>query len=99
MSFYRFLLQVFYRLLQWGLHLIDSFRQNICTINPAIGQPIDCVHQYEFVNKTSTCSIIRSKYNAVMSYYEVIIRMAGNFFYFSARDLKFCSHKVHYIHD
>ena len=21
------------------------------------------------------------------------------FFYFSARDLKFCSHKVHYIHD
>ena len=41
--------------------------------HPVIGQPIDCLHQREFVNKTSTCSIIRSKYNAVMSYSEVII--------------------------
>ena len=40
-----------------------------------LGQPIDCMHQREFVNKTSTCSIIRSKYNAVMSYYEVIMRL------------------------
>ena len=44
--------------------------------HPVIGQPIDCLHQRECVNKTSICSIIciiRSKYNAVMSYYEVII--------------------------
>ena len=44
--------------------------------HPVIGQLIDCLHQREFVNKTSICSIIcviRSKYNAVMNYYEVII--------------------------
>ena len=44
--------------------------------HPVIGQPIDCLHQREFVNNTSICSnicVIRSKYNAVMSYYEVII--------------------------
>ena len=44
--------------------------------HPVIGQPIVCLHQREFVNKTSICSIIcviLSKYNAVMSYYEVII--------------------------
>ena len=44
--------------------------------HPVIGQLIDCLHQREFVNKTSICSIIcviLSKYNAVMSYYEVII--------------------------
>ena len=44
--------------------------------HPVIGQPIDCLHQREFINKTLICSIIcviRSKYNAVMSYYEVII--------------------------
>ena len=43
--------------------------------HPGIGQPVGCLHQREFVNKTSICSIIcviRSKYNAVMSYYEVI---------------------------
>ena len=44
--------------------------------HPVIGQPIDCLHQREFVNKTSICSffcVIRSKYNDVMSHYEVII--------------------------
>ena len=41
------LLQVFYRLLQWGLLFIDSFRRNICTINPVIGQPIDLFHYSE----------------------------------------------------
>ena len=41
-----------------------------------IDMPIDCLHQREFVIKTSICPImcvILSKYNAVMSYYEVII--------------------------
>ena len=44
--------------------------------HPVIGQLIDCLHQREFVNKTSICSIICviwSKYDAVMSYYEVIV--------------------------
>ena len=45
--------------------------------HPVIGQPVDCLHQREFVIKTWICSIIcviiQSKYNAVMSYYEVII--------------------------
>ena len=47
-----------------------------------IGQLIDCLDQREFVNKTSICSIIcviQSKYNALMSYYEVIIGYYGLF--------------------
>ena len=48
--------------------------------HPVIGQPINYLHQREFVNKTSICSIIcviRSKYNAVMSYYEVNMGYSG----------------------
>ena len=55
-SCYEFLkgIIVFYRLLQWGLPLIDSFRRHNMH-HPVIGQPIDCLHQREFVNKTSIC--------------------------------------------